>query len=66
MLLQSLLKKPRSACRLLRDKEIRKVKLGTKIKMAETSDLVAVVKAGDRYFMNTRNIKEVVLGGCGS
>ena len=42
-----------------------KLKLGTKIKMAETSDLVALVKAGDKYFMNTRNIK-VVLGGCGS
>ncbi len=46
-------------------KKSEKLKLGTKIKMAETSDLVAVVKAGDKYFMNTRNIK-VVLGGCGS
>lgn len=46
-------------------KKLEKLKLGTKIKMAETSDLVAVVKAGDKYFMNTRNIK-VVLGGCGS
>ena len=46
-------------------KKSEKLKLGTKIKMAETSDLVAVVKARDKYFMNTRNIK-VVLGGCGS
>ena len=46
-------------------KKSEKLKLGTKIKMAETSDLVAVVKAGDKYFMNTRNIK-VVLGGCAS
>ena len=46
-------------------KKSEKLKLGTKIKMAETSDLVAVVKAGDEYFMNTRNVK-VVLGGCGS
>ena len=46
-------------------KKSEKLKLGTKIKMAETSDLVAVVKAGDKYFMNTKNIK-VVLGGCGS
>ena len=46
-------------------KKSEKLKLGTKIKMAETSDLVALVKARDKYFMNTRNIK-VVLGGCGS
>ena len=46
-------------------KKSKKLKLGTKIKMAETSDLVAVVKAGNKYFMNTRNIK-VILGGCGS
>ena len=42
-----------------------KLKLGTKIKMAESSDLVALVKAGEEYFMNTRHVK-VVLGGCGS
>ena len=41
------------------------LKFATKIKMAETSDLVALVKAGDNYFMNTRYVK-VVLGGCGS
>ena len=29
------------------------LKFATKIKMAETSDLVALVKAGDNYFMNT-------------
>ena len=46
-------------------KKSKKLKLGTKIKMAETSDLVAVVKAGDNYFMNSKNVK-VVLGGCGS
>ena len=42
-----------------------KLKFATKIKMAETSDLIALVKANDRYFMNTRHVK-VVLGGCGS
>jgi len=42
-----------------------KLKFATKIKMAETSDLVALVKAGNDYFMNTRHVK-VVLGGCGS
>jgi sulfur-oxidizing protein SoxY len=46
-------------------KRSEQLKLGTKIKMAETSDLVALVKAGDTYFMNTRHVK-VVLGGCGS
>ena len=42
-----------------------RLKFATKIKMAETSNLVALVKAGDQYFMNTRHVK-VVLGGCGS
>ena len=42
-----------------------KFKFATKIKMAETSDLVALVKADDKYFMNTKHVK-VVLGGCGS
>jgi len=46
-------------------KKSERLKLGTKIKMAETSDLVALVKAGDEYFMNTKHVK-VVLGGCGS
>ncbi len=46
-------------------KKSEQLKLGTKIKMAETSDVVALVRAGDRYFMNTRHVK-VVLGGCGS
>ena len=46
-------------------KKPEKLKFGTKIKMAETSDLVALVKAGEEYFMNTRHVK-VVLGGCGS
>ena len=46
-------------------KKSEKLKLGTKIKMAETSDLVALVKAGDKYFMNTRHVK-VVMGGCGN
>ena len=45
--------------------QLEQLKLGTKIKMAETSDLIALVKAGDTYFMNTRHVK-VVLGGCGS
>ena len=42
-----------------------KLKFATKVKMAETTDLVALVKAGDEYFMNTKHVK-VVLGGCGS
>jgi len=46
-------------------KKTEQLKLGTKIKMAETSDLVALVKAGDTYFMNIKHVK-VVLGGCGS
>ena len=46
-------------------KKSEQLKLGTKIKMAETSDVVALVKAGETYFMNTKHVK-VVLGGCGS
>ncbi|GBG13650.1 sulfur-oxidizing protein SoxY [Novimethylophilus kurashikiensis] len=36
----------------------------TRIKMAETSELRAVVKAGGRYFMASRKV-EVAVGGCG-
>ena len=41
------------------------LKFATKIKMAETSDLVALVKADNAYYVNSRHIK-VILGGCGS
>ncbi|MBA4741273.1 MAG: thiosulfate oxidation carrier protein SoxY [Azoarcus sp.] len=36
----------------------------TRIKMGQTSDVYAVVKAGDKYYMNKKEIK-VTLGGCG-
>ena len=36
----------------------------TRIKMAETSDLKVVVKAGEQYFTNTKNIT-VLENGCG-
>ena len=36
----------------------------TRIKMAETSELKAIVKAGGQYFSVTK-IVEVALGGCG-
>jgi sulfur-oxidizing protein SoxY len=36
----------------------------TRIKMAETSELKAIVKAGGQYFSVTRKV-EVALGGCG-
>jgi sulfur-oxidizing protein SoxY len=35
----------------------------TRIKMAETSDIKVVVKAGDQYFTNRRNV-EVLENGC--
>ena len=35
----------------------------TRIKMAETSDIKVVVKAGDQYFTNSRNVV-VLEGGC--
>ncbi len=36
----------------------------TRIKMAETSDVKAVVKAGNRYFANSKNVV-VLENGCG-
>ena len=35
-----------------------------RIKMGQSSDVVAVVKAGDKYYMARKEIK-VTLGGCG-
>lgn len=40
-------------------------KIITRIKMAETSQLVVIVKAGEQYFKASREI-EVNIGGCGS
>jgi sulfur-oxidizing protein SoxY len=39
--------------------------LATKIKMAETSNVIALVKSNDKYFFNKKNVN-VTLGGCGS
>ncbi len=36
----------------------------TRIKMAETSDIKVVVKAGNQYFSNAKNV-EVLENGCG-
>jgi sulfur-oxidizing protein SoxY len=36
----------------------------TRIKMGQTSNIVVLVKAGDKYFSATKEIK-VTLGGCG-
>lgn len=36
----------------------------TRIKMAETSELKAIVKAGGKYYSTSRQV-EVALGGCG-
>ncbi len=38
--------------------------VSTRIKMAETADVVAVVKAGDRLYQNSKRIK-VASSGCG-
>lgn len=38
--------------------------VATRIKMGETSDVYAVVKAGDKYYMTHKEVK-VTLGGCG-
>ncbi len=39
--------------------------LATKIKMAETSSVFALVKADNKFFVNNKNVN-VVVGGCGS
>ncbi len=36
----------------------------TRIKMGQTSNIYALVKSGDKFFMATKEIK-VTLGGCG-
>jgi len=36
----------------------------TRVKMGQTSDVFAVVKAGDKFYMTKKEIK-VTLGGCG-
>jgi len=36
----------------------------TRVKMAQTSNVHAVVKAGDKFFVATKEVK-VTLGGCG-
>jgi len=36
----------------------------TRVKMGQTSDVYAVVKAGDKFYMTKKEIK-VTLGGCG-
>ena len=38
--------------------------ISTRIKMAKTSDVVAIVKAGDKMYTNKKNVK-VTIGGCG-
>jgi len=39
--------------------------VSTRIKMAKTADVVAVVTQGERFFSNAKNVK-VTIGGCGS
>lgn len=38
--------------------------VSTRIKMAKTADVIAVVKAGDKLYSATKNVK-VTVGGCG-
>jgi len=38
--------------------------VSTRIKMGETSDVIAVVKAGDKAYMTKQEVK-VTVGGCG-
>ncbi|MCK7578259.1 MAG: thiosulfate oxidation carrier protein SoxY [Chromatiales bacterium] len=37
--------------------------VSTRIKMAETADVIAVVKAGDKLYKNSKTVK-VTVGGC--
>ena len=38
--------------------------ISTRLKMAKTADVVAIVKAGDKMYTNKKNVK-VTIGGCG-
>ena len=38
--------------------------ISSRLKMGETTDVIAVVKAGDTYYMAKANVK-VTMGGCG-
>lgn len=38
--------------------------VSTRIKMGQTSNVLALVKAGDKFFVNSKEVK-VTLGGCG-
>ncbi len=38
--------------------------ISTRIKMAETADVIAVVQSGDKFYQNARAVK-VTIGGCG-
>jgi sulfur-oxidizing protein SoxY len=38
--------------------------ISSRIKMGQTTDLIAVAKADDKYFMAQTNVK-VTVGGCG-
>jgi sulfur-oxidizing protein SoxY len=38
--------------------------ISTRIKMAKTADVMAVVKVGDKLYSNTKSVK-VTIGGCG-
>ncbi|MBK1719894.1 thiosulfate oxidation carrier protein SoxY [Thiocystis violacea] len=38
--------------------------VSTRIKMAKTADVVAIVKVGDKLYQNAKNVK-VTIGGCG-
>ena len=43
---------------------IDKSDIATRIKMSETSDVIAVVKAGGKMYSARKNVK-VTIGGCG-
>lgn len=38
--------------------------INTRVKMGQTSRVIALVKAGDKYYYNAKDVK-VTLGGCG-
>lgn len=38
--------------------------ISTRIKMGKTSDIICIVKAGDKVYSNKKNVK-VTIGGCG-
>jgi sulfur-oxidizing protein SoxY len=56
-------KNPRALCGVFTPGKRMKPKVSIRIKVSETSDVIAVVKAGDKLYTSRKGVK-VTIGGC--